>query len=64
MCFTSHYCFANNGQTCALDSVKINDAIQGASKKLWVKRISCGYVPGTGLRCFGRADNDQPVPGT
>ena len=22
------------------------------------------YVPGTGLRCLGRADNDQPVPGT
>jgi len=29
-----------------------------------VNRISCGYVPGTGLRCFGRADNEQPVPGT
>jgi len=35
-----------------------------AHNKLGVKRISCGYVPGTGLRCFGRAENDQPVPGT
>jgi len=43
-------------------TIELMNIKQAAS--FWVNGISYGYVPGTGLRCFGRADNHQPVPGT